>query len=37
MTKGHWRKEADYVVDIGPGAGHHGGEVVYQGLARKNA
>ncbi len=22
---------ADYVVDIGPGAGEHGGEVVYQG------
>lgn len=24
-------QEADYVVDIGPGAGRHGGEVVYQG------
>ncbi len=24
-------KEADYIVDIGPGAGSHGGEVVYQG------
>lgn len=23
--------EADYIVDIGPGAGRHGGEVVYQG------
>ncbi|MEA2498184.1 MAG: excinuclease subunit, partial [Actinomycetota bacterium] len=22
---------ADYVVDIGPGAGHHGGEIVYAG------
>ena len=28
-------KEADYVVDIGPGAGHHGGEVVYQGSPEK--
>lgn len=24
-------KEADYVVDIGPGAGVHGGEVLFQG------
>ena len=24
-------KEADYIVDIGPGAGRHGGEVVFQG------
>ena len=24
-------QQADYVVDIGPGAGVHGGEVVYQG------
>jgi len=24
-------READYVVDIGPGAGEHGGEVVYSG------
>lgn len=24
-------QEADYVVDIGPGAGRHGGEVVFQG------
>lgn len=24
-------QEADYIVDIGPGAGRHGGEVVYQG------
>ena len=28
-------QEADYVVDIGPGAGHHGGEVVYQGSPEK--
>jgi len=24
-------KEADWIVDIGPGAGEHGGEVVYPG------
>ena len=24
-------KEADYIVDIGPGAGEHGGEVVVAG------
>ena len=24
-------RRADYIVDIGPGAGRHGGEVVYQG------
>lgn len=24
-------EEADYLVDIGPGAGRHGGELVYQG------
>lgn len=24
-------KEADYIVDIGPGAGRHGGEVMFQG------
>lgn len=24
-------READYIVDIGPGAGRHGGEVMYQG------
>lgn len=24
-------RQADYVVDIGPGAGVHGGEVIYQG------
>lgn len=24
-------EEADYIVDIGPGAGRHGGEVMYQG------
>ena len=27
--------EADYIVDIGPGAGRHGGEVVYQGTPAK--
>ncbi|MDE7287113.1 MAG: excinuclease ABC subunit UvrA, partial [Lachnospiraceae bacterium] len=27
--------EADYVVDIGPGAGSHGGQVVAQGTARE--
>lgn len=26
---------ADYIVDIGPGAGKHGGEVVFQGLAKQ--
>ena len=26
-------RAADYIVDIGPGAGSHGGEVVYQGDA----
>ena len=26
--------EADYIVDIGPGAGEHGGEVVAQGNAK---
>ena len=24
-------KEADYIVDIGPGAGEHGGEIVAAG------
>jgi excinuclease ABC subunit A len=24
-------READYLVDLGPGAGRHGGEVIYQG------
>ena len=24
-------READWIVDIGPGAGEHGGEVVYSG------
>ncbi len=24
-------KEADYVIDLGPGAGHHGGDVIFQG------
>ncbi len=27
--------EADYIVDIGPGAGRNGGEVVYQGTPAK--
>ena len=27
--------EADYIVDIGPGAGEHGGEVVAQGTAEE--
>lgn len=27
--------EADYIVDIGPGAGSHGGEVVAQGTAQE--
>lgn len=27
--------EADYVVDIGPGAGFHGGEVVFQGTPQQ--
>ena len=25
-------READYVIDLGPGAGRHGGQVVFQGL-----
>ena len=28
-------KEADYIVDIGPGAGEHGGEVVAAGAAKE--
>lgn len=24
-------RQADYIIDLGPGAGRHGGEVVYQG------
>lgn len=28
-------KEADYVVDIGPGAGRNGGEVMFQGTPEK--
>ena len=28
-------KEADYIVDIGPGAGEHGGEVVAAGTAKR--
>ena len=29
-------READYVFDIGPGAGVHGGQIVAQGHARRN-
>ncbi len=28
-------KQADWIIDIGPGAGEHGGEVIYSGPARK--
>ena len=28
-------QEADYIVDIGPGAGRHGGEVVFQGTPKQ--
>ena len=28
-------RAADYVIDMGPGAGVHGGEVVAAGVARK--
>ncbi|MBT1179198.1 excinuclease ABC subunit UvrA [Bifidobacterium vespertilionis] len=28
-------EKADWVVDIGPGAGEHGGEVIYSGPAKK--
>jgi excinuclease ABC subunit A len=27
-------RTADYLVDLGPGAGEHGGEVIFQGLPR---
>ena len=29
-------RAADYIVDIGPGAGEHGGEVVAVGTCRRN-
>ena len=29
-------RAADYIVDIGPGAGEHGGEVVAAGTCRRN-
>ena len=28
---------ADYVVDLGPGAGEHGGQVIFQGNTRATA
>lgn len=28
-------RQADYIVDIGPGAGRHGGEVMFQGAPRE--
>jgi excinuclease ABC subunit A len=28
---------ADYIVDMGPGAGEHGGQVVAQGRPRRSA
>jgi len=30
-------READYIIDMGPGAGVHGGEVVYEGTGQKIA
>ena len=29
------RDRADYVIDMGPGAGEHGGEVIYSGPAKR--
>ena len=29
-------RAADYIVDIGPGAGEHGGEIVAEGTVRGN-
>jgi len=28
-------ESSDYIVDIGPGAGHHGGEIVYAGTPKE--
>ena len=28
-------READYIVDIGPGAGEHGGEIVAAGTVEE--
>jgi excinuclease ABC subunit A len=28
-------RTADYLIDLGPGAGDHGGQVIYQGLPQQ--